>query len=196
MTACPAGELGTGIPVFADHREMLESLNGGIDGVLITTPHFLHAPMASDVLKAGLPALVEKPLVCNLEEMRLLQSLEKPEAFVQAGQMQRFGREENWIKTWLASEAFGEPRLFNLSTRTSTPTHTAARIFGFWTRRAPVAESLSRWRSIFWIWQSRHNAPLAGTRTLRAASLQKKPHRPLRKSDKTHLNIKSNHFFL
>jgi len=114
VASCPAGELGTGIPVFADHRKILESLNGVIDGVLITTPHFLHAPMASDVLKAGLPALVEKPLVCNLEEMRLLQSLEKPGAFVQAGQMQRFGREENWIKTWLASEAFGEPRLFNL----------------------------------------------------------------------------------
>jgi predicted dehydrogenase len=107
-------DLGRDVAIFADYRKMFDTMRDRIDGVVITTPHFLHAPMAADALERGLPALVEKPITCTLKELRYLQSLEKPGVFVQAGQMQRFGGEENWIKRWLGGAEFGEPRLFNL----------------------------------------------------------------------------------
>lgn len=102
-----------GAPAFGSHRELFDGAHP--DAVLISTPHHLHFPVAADALTRGISALVEKPVVCALDELRQLQALEaKHGALVQAGQMQRFGREENWIKTWLRSPAFGEGRLFNL----------------------------------------------------------------------------------
>lgn len=102
-------------PSFGDPAEMLDALAGKVDAVLVTTPHFLHFRHAELALERHLPVLVEKPVACSLDEVRQLQALEKQHGtFVQAGQMQRFGREENWLKRWLQSEAFGEPRLFNL----------------------------------------------------------------------------------
>ena len=102
-------------PAFTDSRTMLDTLQGKVDAVLVTTPHYLHFPEVGMALERGLPVLVEKPATCSVNELRELQALEKKHgAFVQVGQMQRFGHEENWIKRWLNSEAFGEPRLFNL----------------------------------------------------------------------------------
>lgn len=104
-----------GVPAYSNYLEMLDRMGGDIDAVLITTPHFMHAQAAADALSRGLPALVEKPLVCTMEELRALEALEKSTgAFVQAGQQQRFGAQENWLKTWLNGPGFGAPRLFNL----------------------------------------------------------------------------------
>lgn len=49
-----------GVPVFADHREMLARARP--DGVAIVTPDFLHREIALDCLAAGAHVLVEKPL--------------------------------------------------------------------------------------------------------------------------------------
>ena len=104
-----------GAPFFDDAAAMLDTLGDRVDAVLITTPHHLHFPLAAEALRRGLPALVEKPALISISQLHELQALEqKHGAFVQAGQMQRFGQEENWLKRWLQSEAFGEPRLFNL----------------------------------------------------------------------------------
>lgn len=103
-----------GAKAFTSPETMLDALPE-IQGAVITSPHFLHYSQARMVLERGLCALVEKPVVCNLEELRALQILEKERGgFIQAGQMQRFGSEENWLRSWLNSPAFGEPRLFNL----------------------------------------------------------------------------------
>lgn len=110
-----AAELGAGAAPYADYRELLREHAGGLDGVLITTPHFLHAPMAAAALEHGVPVLVEKPAAVSADEMRELRQIElRSGAFLQAGQMQRFGREENWLKKWLKSSDFGEARLFNI----------------------------------------------------------------------------------
>jgi predicted dehydrogenase len=50
---------------YSDHRRLLE--NPEVDGVVITTPHALHAPMAIDALRAGKHVLVEKPLTTRWE---------------------------------------------------------------------------------------------------------------------------------
>lgn len=53
-----------------DYRELLE--DPGIDAVHVCTPHYLHAGMAVDAIRAGKYALVEKPMagsVAEAEEM-------------------------------------------------------------------------------------------------------------------------------
>jgi UDP-N-acetylglucosamine 3-dehydrogenase len=102
------------VDTFDDLESTLAAVRGRVDAAVVTTPHHLHFPQAAACLRAGLPVLVEKPVTCTLDELRRLQELERPGVFVQAGQMQRFGEEENWLKRWLGSADFGEPRLFNL----------------------------------------------------------------------------------
>ncbi|TVR48879.1 MAG: gfo/Idh/MocA family oxidoreductase [Puniceicoccaceae bacterium] len=104
-----------GAAAYDDAERMLGERAGELDGVIITTPHFLHHPQAAAALRRGLPVLVEKPATCTVAELDALMALEKQHgAFVQAGQMQRFGGSERWIKRWLHSEEFGEARLFNV----------------------------------------------------------------------------------
>jgi predicted dehydrogenase len=75
----------------------------------------LHYPAAAAALARGVSVLVEKPATCTIDELRKLRDLESRHgAFLQIGQQQRFGQQENWLKNWLRSPAFGEPRLFNL----------------------------------------------------------------------------------
>jgi predicted dehydrogenase len=50
---------------YADHRRLLEDPE--VDGVVITTPHALHAPMALDAVAAGKHLLVEKPMATRWE---------------------------------------------------------------------------------------------------------------------------------
>ncbi|MFW5985398.1 MAG: Gfo/Idh/MocA family protein [Halanaerobiaceae bacterium] len=50
---------------FTDYQEMLKEKE--IDVVHICTPHYLHAPMSIDSLKAGKHVLVEKPMAENLD---------------------------------------------------------------------------------------------------------------------------------
>jgi len=120
-----AGELGT--QGQASWEAMLDGLAGRVDGVVVTTPHFMHAPIAEGALARGLPALVEKPVTCTVGEMRRLRGMERGGAFVQAGQQQRFGAEENWIGRWLGSEEFGEARLFNVDIYQNVEGYTGGR---------------------------------------------------------------------
>lgn len=104
-----------GALALEDPATLLDELRGRVDAVVVTTPHYLHLLHAGLALERGLPVLIEKPAACTLAELRELQALERRHGtFAQAGQMQRFGREENWLKQWLTSADFGEPRLFNL----------------------------------------------------------------------------------
>jgi predicted dehydrogenase len=50
---------------YTDHRRLLEDPE--VDGVVIATPHALHAPMATDAVRAGKHVLVEKPLTTRRE---------------------------------------------------------------------------------------------------------------------------------
>lgn len=101
--------------VFEDYREAISDARGQVDGIMATLPHSLHFEVAKAALEAGLPILIEKPVVCTLAEIRELQALEREGVFVQAAQMMRFGEEEHWLKQWLTeSGEFGDPRLFNL----------------------------------------------------------------------------------
>lgn len=56
----------SGASQFNSHVEMIAS--GGIDAVLIATPHVYHAIQIEDALKSGLHVLCEKPLVASVSE--------------------------------------------------------------------------------------------------------------------------------
>lgn len=58
-----AGEVAArfGVPLFADLGAMLAAR--AVDGAVVATPNELHAEAAIALLEAGLPALVEKPVV-------------------------------------------------------------------------------------------------------------------------------------
>lgn len=51
---------------YINYRDLLDDPQ--VDGVVITTPHALHAPMALDALRAGKHVLVEKPLTTRWEQ--------------------------------------------------------------------------------------------------------------------------------
>lgn len=51
---------------FADHRALLAA--GAVDAVVVNVPNDAHHPIVSDVLTAGLPVCVEKPLATTLDQ--------------------------------------------------------------------------------------------------------------------------------
>ncbi|MES1147130.1 MAG: Gfo/Idh/MocA family oxidoreductase, partial [bacterium] len=54
-----------GCPVFATTAELIAS---GVEAVVIATPAHVHHPVAKEVLSAGIPCLVEKPLTLDVAE--------------------------------------------------------------------------------------------------------------------------------
>lgn len=60
----------SGVPGFSGHKELLYS--GLVDAVLVATPHFSHATIGVDALRAGLHVLVEKPIAVHVSEARKL----------------------------------------------------------------------------------------------------------------------------
>jgi predicted dehydrogenase len=54
------------VPVYADHRQLLE--RGGVDAVVVAVPIDLNLPITRDCLNAGMPVALEKPLGANLAE--------------------------------------------------------------------------------------------------------------------------------
>jgi predicted dehydrogenase len=62
--------------IFTDYKKMLEL--GGLDAVVLATPHFLHFPMVMDALKAGKHVLCEKPLaITSGDACAMAESAEK-----------------------------------------------------------------------------------------------------------------------
>jgi predicted dehydrogenase len=55
-----------GVPSYRDHRELLGK--AALDAVVVTVPNDAHAEVCRDVLAAGLPVCVEKPLAVELAD--------------------------------------------------------------------------------------------------------------------------------
>ncbi|MBE0687810.1 MAG: Gfo/Idh/MocA family oxidoreductase [Anaerolineaceae bacterium] len=51
---------------FTDYQDMLNSMK--LDGVLISTPHYDHTPIAIDCFQKGIHVLTEKPLAANMSD--------------------------------------------------------------------------------------------------------------------------------
>lgn len=65
-----------GVQSFASGSELIAS--GAIDAIVISTPHYSHAPLAIQALAAGLHVLVEKPLAVHKAEcLQMLAAYER-----------------------------------------------------------------------------------------------------------------------
>ncbi|QDT36604.1 Gfo/Idh/MocA family protein [Stratiformator vulcanicus] len=60
---------------YSDFREMLDELEGKVDGVTVSTPDHTHAPAASMALKKGMNVYCQKPLTWSVHEARHLRNL-------------------------------------------------------------------------------------------------------------------------
>jgi myo-inositol 2-dehydrogenase / D-chiro-inositol 1-dehydrogenase len=76
------------IAVFHDFRELLARAD--IDGVLIVTPDFWHAPMAIAAANAGKDIYLEKPMTYSIAEGRgLVEAVRRNKRVLQVGSQQR-----------------------------------------------------------------------------------------------------------
>lgn len=69
----PVPDAPAGVPVHTDHRALLDAVHPDI--VVVSTPPYTHAPIATDALRAGADILVEKPPVVDLAEHRALSAV-------------------------------------------------------------------------------------------------------------------------
>jgi predicted dehydrogenase len=120
------------VPVEPDYRRLIGAED--VDAALVALPHYLHFPVAAELVRAGIPVLVEKPLTCTLKEARELHAIsQKSGAAVVSGQMLRFSREAIFLKDWITRDPqnFGSLRTFDLQswqnilayTHASGPSH-------------------------------------------------------------------------
>ena len=70
-----AAELKSECTIYEDYETMLE--REALDAVHITTPHYLHAPMARLALERGINVFLEKPMCISLDEIDELLEIEK-----------------------------------------------------------------------------------------------------------------------
>ncbi|MCX8184109.1 MAG: Gfo/Idh/MocA family oxidoreductase, partial [Crenarchaeota archaeon] len=55
-----------GVKYFLNYRDLF--VKERIDAVFISTPHYLHFPMAIDAIEAGVNVLVDKPMAIDIRE--------------------------------------------------------------------------------------------------------------------------------
>jgi predicted dehydrogenase len=105
-----------GTIAFDDYRDLLER----IDAAVIAVPTYLHHAVASDVLRRGVPALVEKPLAATAKHAdELLALSKKHSAMLQVGHIERFN-----------------PAFEELCSRTLTPKYVFCERLGGYTGRS------------------------------------------------------------
>lgn len=100
------------IVTYSDHEKMFK--DGQPDFVFITTPSFLHVPIAIDCVKYGCHFFVEKPLATNGAEAKpLLEKLKDKKLVTMTGYMMRYIAAFKKAREILQAKLIGEPITFN-----------------------------------------------------------------------------------
>lgn len=88
------GSMGVRAPFYDDFLRMLEAEKP--DGVIVSTPQFTHAELATTALEAGIPVLVEKPLAHTLDAARTMRDAALRHPKVPAGCAFMLGHQPIW----------------------------------------------------------------------------------------------------
>ena len=92
--------------VFSSHRDLIEA--GGVDGAIVAVPPRLHASISQDLMRAGIPVLVEKPVALTLAECdAMARTAEETGVIVAVGLMRRFAPQLVMVKRLLQEGALG-----------------------------------------------------------------------------------------
>lgn len=96
------------VQAYSDHAEMFAS--GELDGVVVTAPHSLHAPITLDAAAAGLHVLVEKPMATTLADCRrMIQASHRRGVRLAVGHVLHFLPTVREAKRILGSGQLGQP---------------------------------------------------------------------------------------
>jgi predicted dehydrogenase len=96
---------------FNDYRDAIPHIDAAILGI----PHQLHAPVAIDLLDAGVHVLVEKPMALTTAECdAMIQASERSGALLAVGLLRRFAPTLRWTKEALGSGLLGPIKSFDI----------------------------------------------------------------------------------
>jgi len=94
-----------GVPASVDNHM---AIVGKVDAAIIALPHHLHAPVAVDLLEAGVHVLVEKPMALHLSDCdRMIEAAKRSGAVLAVGQLRRFFNSSAFIKQFLDGGGLG-----------------------------------------------------------------------------------------
>jgi predicted dehydrogenase len=95
-----------GPAVFSNHQDLIEA--GGVDGAIVAVPPGLHAAISQDLMCAGIPVLVEKPVAVTLAECdAMARTAEESGVILAVGFMRRFAPQLVLVKRLLEEGALG-----------------------------------------------------------------------------------------
>ncbi|HXW00556.1 MAG TPA: Gfo/Idh/MocA family oxidoreductase, partial [Anaerolineae bacterium] len=95
----------------ADYHQAL----GAMDAAIVALPHFLHAPVTIELLKAGIHVLVEKPMGLNIAECEaMLKAARSSGATLAVGLSRRHFPSVRFFKDILSSGTFGQLHSFEI----------------------------------------------------------------------------------
>lgn len=95
------------VPAYSDYKDMLAA--GGLDAVLVCTPHTLHFQQIMDSFDAGLHVLTEKPMVCSTAHAKdIVVKADKVGKVLMIGYQRHFQSQYRYIKQMVESGKLGE----------------------------------------------------------------------------------------
>ncbi len=101
----------TGATALSAHDQLL----GRVDAAIVAVPNHLHAQVATELLRAGIHVLVEKPLAPTVDECdAIIQAAEASGATLAVGLDFRFAPAIQLVKALLDAGVLGAPRRFDL----------------------------------------------------------------------------------
>jgi predicted dehydrogenase len=94
-------------PRFGNYEEMLEEVE--LDGVIIASPHTLHAEQIRASLRRGLHVLTEKPMACTVKEAQsVIRAAKRHDRIVMIGYQRHFSPAFRRAREIIASGDIGE----------------------------------------------------------------------------------------
>jgi predicted dehydrogenase len=94
-----------------DYRQLPD----GIDGAIVALPNYLHAPVTLDLLKQGIPILVEKPMALTARDAEaMVRAADNKELTLQVALMYRFSNGARLVKEAVEEGWLGELKGFSL----------------------------------------------------------------------------------
>ena len=115
-----------GAKKYDDYRKMLDEMDKNIDGVVISTPDHLHAPIALAAMKRRKHVYVEKNMCRTIEEARRMMAFEKKyKVTVQTGNQGHSTEDMRLVVEWFRAGAIGDVKTVHLY-RHETATSPAA----------------------------------------------------------------------